>query len=234
MAKKFIKEALSRLSEAEYREVLSDLREIGHSLEERGIIDLAERVLDRVSQMTSQTLLEGMPPANVLRDLDLFLRGQKINYAIIGGMAVSVHGIPRGTDDIDVLVEHMPELDVLRNKELMSKFGFYTSRSSTGTVLTLDHKQGQTEMLVAIDDLKVYALASAKRFDVLGVNVNVIGADSLLAMKVRALINNPKRVGRDSADIITVWTESRPDLTKVMGLLSNDEQSKLTGLINNI
>ena len=48
MAKKLPKEALSRLSETEYREALSDLREIGHTLEDRGVIDLAERVLDRI------------------------------------------------------------------------------------------------------------------------------------------------------------------------------------------
>lgn len=234
MAKKLPKEALSRLSETEYREVLSDLREIGHTLEDRGVIDLAERVLDRIRQMTSQTLLEGVPPTNVLRDLDLFLRDQKIDYAIIGGIAVGVHGVPRGTDDIDVLVERLPEPDVLRRKDFMSKFGFYTGRSSTGTVLTLDHRQGQTEMLVVIDELKRYALMTAKKRVVLGIDVKVIGADALIAMKVRALLNDSRRLGRDSADVVTVWSESRPDLTDVMKLLTLDERSKLTDLINNI
>jgi len=108
---KGIKEALSRLSEQEYRDALADFREIGHILEERQVLDLAERVLDHVRQMTSQTLLEGMPPTNVLRDLDLFLRNQKINFAIIGGIAVGVHGIPRGTADIvTVFSESKPDM----------------------------------------------------------------------------------------------------------------------------
>lgn len=50
---------------------------------------------------------------------------QKIPYAIVGGVAVALHGAPRGTIDLDIIVKHSAE--VFRSVEgALKGLGFVT------------------------------------------------------------------------------------------------------------
>ncbi len=47
----------------------------------------------------------------------------EVNYLVIGGYAVSIHGYPRSTKDIDVCIE-LSELNAVKMVEVIRDFGF--------------------------------------------------------------------------------------------------------------
>lgn len=50
------------------------------------------------------------------------LNSAKIEYALCGGLAMAVHGHPRATQDIDLL---LPESELSRTMEIAAKIGFF-------------------------------------------------------------------------------------------------------------
>jgi hypothetical protein len=83
---------------------------------------------------------------------------------------------------------------------------------------------GQVELLVANDDLRLWALQSAQNETVLGRSVPVISAAALVGLKIRA--------GRDKdfPDILSVLLKTKPDLDEVKNFLSEKEISELNKL----
>jgi hypothetical protein len=60
------------------------------------------------------------------------LRHQKVNCSIVGGCAVALHGIVRGTIDLDLLIEHTEQQFV--NTELaLTSLGFISRLPVTAT-----------------------------------------------------------------------------------------------------
>lgn len=45
---------------------------------------------------------------NQLRDVFASLQRHQVNYAVIGGIAAVLHGVPRATFDLDILIEATP------------------------------------------------------------------------------------------------------------------------------
>ena len=191
----------------------------------------SEEILDIAHDIQGKSLTGSIPPNNVMSDMANLLADLSINYGIIGGVALIVHGQIRDTNDIDVLVDKMPPADKTGNSDYMDKFNFYRKKSVTGTVLTLDHKQsGGIELLMADDPLKVWALSTVQNALVLGLQVPVVSAAALVALKVRAVVNNPGRATKDKPDILSVLIRSKPDLSKVWPLLNTEETKVLKSL----
>jgi hypothetical protein len=46
---------------------------------------------------------------NLLKDVFLSLQRHKVRYIVIGGIAAVLHGVPRATFDLDILIEANPE-----------------------------------------------------------------------------------------------------------------------------
>lgn len=46
---------------------------------------------------------------NLLKDVFASLRRHKVRYLVIGGIAAVLHGVPRATFDLDILIEAKPE-----------------------------------------------------------------------------------------------------------------------------
>jgi hypothetical protein len=46
---------------------------------------------------------------NLLKDVFASLQKHKVHYVVIGGIAAVLHGVPRATFDLDILIEANPE-----------------------------------------------------------------------------------------------------------------------------
>jgi hypothetical protein len=65
-------------------------------------------------------------PINLENDFVDFLKLcnlYEVKYLVIGGYAVSIHGYPRSTKDLDVLIQ-MSEENAAKMKEVIDEFGF--------------------------------------------------------------------------------------------------------------
>lgn len=210
------------------QDLTNKLVRIAHKIMDGGNEQDGEEVLDLAHQVAARSLRGSVPSNGLMASLDNLMAASKIDWAVIGAVAVFVHGTPRETLDIDVLASALPDSAKLADPRYMEQFDFYRAKSSTGTVLTIDHRQsGQVELLVANDALKQAAILSAKSETILGRQVPVVDAAHLIALKVHAWTANPSRGAKDRTDIVSVWEKSRPDLSSVLGLLNEDELANL-------
>ena len=173
-----------------------------------------EAILQAVHTIRSNFMYAELPSPNILADLERLLTSLGIRGVLIGGMAANFYGGARGTEDVDYLVDALPSIEVLRDRDYMARFNFYPKKSGsyTGTVLNLEHKHGAVDLLLAQDVIDAVALDTAIDAYVLGVRVNIVSVTSFVAMKARA------RRPKDIADIIAV-----------AHLLSNDELASAVG-----
>lgn len=56
-----------------------------------------------------------------LKDLVSALHAHEIPYALCGGLALAVHGIPRSTIDIDLMVENTNQVQIRVRPRLLTK-----------------------------------------------------------------------------------------------------------------
>lgn len=210
------------------QDLTDKLVRIAYKIMDEGNEHDGEQVLNIAHEVAGRSLRGSVPPNSLMASLETLLLTHKVQWAVIGALAVFVHGTPRETQDIDVLVSEMPDASRLSDPRHMEKFGFYRAKSSTGTVLTIDHRQsGQVELLLANTALGQSAIESAKPEMLLGRQVPVVDAAHLIALKARAWTNNPARGVKDRTDIVSVWEKSHPDLSPVMNLLNDYEIANL-------
>ncbi len=211
----------------ELGQILDKLVKVAHDLSDD---NLSDQILDIAHELRGKTLMSGVPPPTVLQDLKNLLQDLGVEFALIGGLAVGVHGDPRGTDDIDVLVSKLPDAQKIADLEYMAKFNFYRGKSRTGEHLVLDNKKGQTELLVANNDLRRWALETATEENILLTKLKVVSAAALIGLKLQAISSNPKREAKDKADIVSVLFTSKPKLDKVKEFLTEKEVAMLETL----
>lgn len=192
---------------------------------------LQEQLLDVAHQIRSNVLLGSLPDKAVMAGLNRLLNDLGLEWMVIGGMAVAVHGQLRETADIDVMVNELPDPAKTMDADYMSKFEFYRGKSRTGGHLVLDHKQGQCEFLPATDDWQRWALSTATPRMVLGLSVPVVSAEGLVVLKLKAMTANPKRVARDAPDVLSVIAEN-PELNfnEIEAHLTDREKERLASL----
>lgn len=187
-----------------------------------------ETVRSIAHAVAGRSLRGSVPENDLMASVDSLLSSESVEWAVIGGLATIVHGTPRSTIDVDVLVSSMPNATRVADADYMRSFGFYRSKSSTGTVLIIDHRRsGYAELLLAQDALMRSAIDNAKPQMLLGRQVPVVDPAHLIALKARAWTRNPDRAAKDRSDISSVWEKSRPDLSPVLPLLSDEEVERL-------
>lgn len=203
---------------------------------ERGDDATADTILTACRAISEKTIMGNLPPTSILLDLCNFLCDQKIAFALIGGLAVNVHGQARGTEDVDVLVEKLPDPQVLSDPTAMRRFGFYRGKSATGTSLILDSRTAASyvELLVANTPLKQWALCSAASHDVLRVKLPVVSPAALVALKVHAMTENPKRVPKDLPDAVSVALRHTLDESEIGKHLTGPEKSVLAQVLGRV
>ncbi|HKS06839.1 MAG TPA: nucleotidyltransferase [Gemmatimonadaceae bacterium] len=129
------------------------------------------------------------------QDFKEFLRllsSERIEYLIVGGYAVSVHGYPRPTGDLGVWVA-MESATATRLVGALAKFGFTAAGATKELFLTPNRvvRMGEPpvriEILTSISGVD-FSACYARRVSTMldGVSVEVIGLADLIANKTAA------------------------------------------------
>jgi len=128
-----------------------------------------------------------------------------VAYALIGGYAVGIWGVPRGTVDMDFLV---PKEDMTVVREIMSVLGYqilFSSENVTQFTSTAPGL-GEIDFLHAFRPASLAMLKRAvdKRIFSNGVTIKVLLPEDLIGLKVQAMSNNDSREHLDRYDIETL------------------------------
>jgi hypothetical protein len=145
------------------------------------------------------------------RELLTTFADQGVEFVLIGGWALALHGHGRGTDDLDVLVRPTPE-NAARVFRALVVFGAPVSAhgvteglfAKSGYGYRMGVKPNLIEVLTKIDGIGFDdAIAEGKHFELDGRVIHYIGR--------QALLKNKRAAGRpkDLADVD--WLERHPD-----------------------
>ena len=149
----------------------------------------------------------------VLKALLSACEQRHIRYAMIGGFALGVLGIPRATADVDCLV-HRDDLD--RFDEAMRTLGYQRS-IRTENASHYRHPERAWGALDALHAFRTYSvgmLDRAKLYPIFdgAAQIRVLNPEDVIGLKVQALANNPLRRAQDTADIQTLADRYRDTL----------------------
>ena len=148
------------------------------------------------------------------------LAAHRVEYLLIGGLAVQAHGHVRTTQDVDVLpAPGRANLDRLAaalvelrarpsgGGELPGRAPLDGATIERAKVLGLDTDAGGVDIHTSPPGAKAYASMRphALELDVFGIHVAVVGRDDLIAMK--------RAAGRplDRGDVVALTMPERPD-----------------------
>lgn len=122
-------------------------------------------------------------------------------FALAGAFALNAHGITRATADLDLIVAHEIQNELVATLEQM---GFETLHRSEGysNHLHSDPELGRVDLiyLQGTTREKLFLACERKSFG-RGRDVLVPKIEHLIAMKIHAIKNDPTRRLRDLADI---------------------------------
>ena len=126
-----------------------------------------------------------------LKDITVALDAGEVDYALCGGVALAIHGVPRATQDIDLLVR--PE-DLSRFREIARACGFvlesFPMDFSSGITIQRFTKliDGQPLMLDAllVGGPLDRAWEGRQVAEIEGGRVRVVSRESLIALKLAA------------------------------------------------
>ncbi len=141
------------------------------------------------------------------------LTREKIDFALMGGLALQAAGITRTTRDIDLLVLSG---DSPKIKEIMLKHRYELLHESED-ILNFAGKNfglGRVDFLLAHRKYTLAMLERAKEESVLGgkFKIKVLLVEDQIGLKVQASSNDPKRLYQDMADVRTLMETHYPKL----------------------
>jgi hypothetical protein len=116
----------------------------------------------------------------------------KVEYLVVGGYAVSVHGYPRSTKDFDVCIKISDE-NASKMVEVINEFGFASLKLKKEDFLKKDfitqlgHEPIRIVILNDLDGVPFQeAWANKRVIDFEGTKINFIGYTELLKVKEKA------------------------------------------------
>ncbi|MCG2724968.1 MAG: nucleotidyltransferase family protein [Elusimicrobia bacterium] len=127
---------------------------------------------------------------------------QEINYALIGGFAMGILGVPRNTIDIDFLVSS-EKLNKIEN--LMLALGYkkvFSSENISQYVSPLE-ELGEVDFLHAFRPISLRMLKEATKSKIFDnkLEITVLKPEDIIGLKIQAIANNPSRLHKDFSDI---------------------------------
>jgi hypothetical protein len=136
----------------------------------------------------------------VLIELHGALDAERIEHALIGGLALAPHGAGRATAGLDFTAagERSDDIDRLlraRGYDCLHRGEFAANYASADPV------RGRVDFLLARRARGREILARARAYPVLQTQVRVVDAEDLIGLKVQGLSNDPSRRHIDLADI---------------------------------
>ncbi|HYU35380.1 MAG TPA: hypothetical protein VEW48_24775 [Thermoanaerobaculia bacterium] len=139
--------------------------------------------------------------AAVLQTVVDFLESQRTRYAVIGGVAIVMYGLPRTTLDLDLIVESTAQEHLVR---WLESLGYQTLHRSSGYSNHSHPEPAWGEL----DFVYVQGETAEKLFSDCqhspgpgGLIVPVPRPEHLAALKVTAMKNDPERTFREQEDI---------------------------------
>jgi len=120
------------------------------------------------------------------------LEREGVSYAVFGAVALNLHGLPRATEDLDIMIaaEHAnidrvkaalhsvfddPSIDEITADDLLGEFPAVTYGPPTGTFYV--------DILTRLGELYAFESLSTERIDFDGVMVSVVTPEMLYRMK---------------------------------------------------
>jgi hypothetical protein len=137
------------------------------------------------------TWLTPMPLSKDLREFVALLNSKRVDYLVFGAFAVSYHGFPRYTADLDLLVRPEPEnAKRLLLLNALTEFGFGSLGISADDITTPDRilqlgvKPNRIDIVTSISGVTFdEAWASRSEGTLDGMPVLFIGRDALIRNK---------------------------------------------------
>jgi hypothetical protein len=139
--------------------------------------------------------------ARVLALVTGFAAERGIRTALIGGLAMAAHGLPRTTFDLDLAVDGDHQDEVIR---LLEANGYRTLHRSIGysNHLHTDAAMGRVDLVFLRGATREAVFGSARSLDgPEGGLIAVASPEHLAAMKVVAMKNDPSRTFGELEDI---------------------------------
>lgn len=139
--------------------------------------------------------------ANVLRTVTDFLEERGTRYAVIGGVAIAMYGLPRTTLDLDLVVDTAVQEDLVR---WLESIGYRTLHRSSGysNHSHQDTSWGTLDFVYIQGDTADKLFTGARRAPGPGgLEVPLPRPEHLAALKVAAMKNDPDRAFREQGDI---------------------------------
>ena len=142
-----------------------------------------------------------------LRELLSRFEETGIRHALIGGLAVNVHGYSRATHDVDFLID-LEDEDKLHALMLELGYRAIDRREDLSSYVRGDRR---TDFLHAHREVGRRLLAGASRIAYGDLEIPVISAEGLLGFKIQAFSDDPRRL-KDLSDMLEVMRERGPTL----------------------
>lgn len=137
--------------------------------------------------------------------LGLILEGfqrENIRYALMGGFALGVLGLPRATVDLDFLVHRD---DLRKIDKIMKSNGYECVYKSENVSQYVSRAKvfGEVDFLHAFREVSLGMLERAKELDIFGgkLKIRILGPEDIIGLKLQALVNDPTRANREYLDI---------------------------------
>jgi len=124
---------------------------------------------------------------------------EKIDHALIGGVALAAHGLVRATLDLDLLVDAARDMDARR---ILAQLGFETLHVGENFSNHLLDRL-RVDILYARRPHRQRMLERAIALRVGGVLTKVVQREDLVGLKLQALASDPTR-SQDRSDIETL------------------------------
>ncbi len=136
-------------------------------------------------------------------------------YAVIGGVGLAAYGMPRTTFDLDFVAESRAQEDIVR---FLESKGYETLHRSSG-YSNHEHPDpdfGRIDFVYIKGDTARRLFESVREVEgSSGYRMPVPHPEHLIAMKVLAMKNDPKRVFREMEDIRFLMDLNEVDQNKV-------------------
>jgi hypothetical protein len=155
----------------------------------------------RRGKLSREECLRSLDFARVLDRVAGFLEGRGFPWALIGALGLQAYGLARLSHDLDLVTAREAQEDLL---EFLESLGYETLYASEGysNHLHADAALGRIDFVYVRGETKRLLFAGCRKVrSGLGRDVDVPRPEHLVALKVQAMKNDPRRRLQDMADV---------------------------------
>ncbi len=161
--------------------------------------------------------------ANALESLAAHLSAENAPWAVIGGLALAVHGAGRLTHDVDIVTERGEQAALVAHLESLGYETLHVSPGYSNHAHT-DPAMGRIDAVYVDGETSRTLFAEAREQEIFpGIRVRVPRAEHLVAMKVLAAKNDPSRRLQEMADIAALLRACSIDPLTVRQYFERDD-----------